>query len=187
MRYKEYKNYLLYKERDFPLLVKKIGKFNPKSILEIGCGNGRNIRALVKAMPYIEYTGVDISKVGIQEAKMKGGGKYILTSADDLPFDNNSFDVIFSVHALEQMKYIISDVVKEMYRVCVKGIVLFEPFFHFQNIFGKIHNIQFEYVQGVPTYVEKYGFVICEHRALKTGRFVNRTGLLVAVKNEKES
>lgn len=69
-------------------------------ILDIGCGNGR-LSDLFKNEG-MEYTGIDFSEKLIKIAKEERGknGKFIQANALDLPFENNSFDTIFSIAVL---------------------------------------------------------------------------------------
>jgi ubiquinone/menaquinone biosynthesis C-methylase UbiE len=169
-----------------PYITKTIIDLKPKRLLEIGCGNGHNLLAISKANPDIEIYGIDISLEGIKRAHMYINGHFYVEDARQLHFDDNFFDVILTVHALEQMKYIIKDVANEIYRVSSDKIVLFEPFFVMQNIFGKWNNIRSEYVQGIPFYIEDAGFEIREFRRLKNGlvshNLLNQTGILKANK-----
>ena len=152
-----------------------------QSLLEIGCGNGRNLDMINKKFHNKKLNGIDISDVGVKVAQ-KNNLNAVHGSADNLPYDNNSFDIVLTVHALEQMKYIIDDVIKEMYRVCRNKVVSFEPVFELQNIFGRIHNFTHDYVKGLPFLFEKHGFEIEEFKKLGVGGFKNRTCLIVGNK-----
>jgi len=65
-------------------------------ILDLGCGNGRLIELLKDRK--IDYTGIDNSKELIGLAKGKyPNQKFLIGNALNLPFKNNSFDVIYSI------------------------------------------------------------------------------------------
>ena len=72
-------------------------------VLDIGCGNGRLIDLFENKS--IKYTGVDFSEKLIEIAKKERGkkGKFIKANALNMPFENNSFDVIFSVAVLHHI------------------------------------------------------------------------------------
>jgi trans-aconitate methyltransferase len=44
---------------------------NPKSVLDVGCGNGHTLAYLKSKWPDAEYTGVDISDVALRLAKIR--------------------------------------------------------------------------------------------------------------------
>jgi ubiquinone/menaquinone biosynthesis C-methylase UbiE len=182
-------NYLkIDKDIEYKVIVDYIKRFKPKTVLEVGCGNGNNIRTLDKYMKNVKFSGIDISDVGIHYAENHmHGGDFRVCDAKELPFEDNAFDVVFTVHALEQMKYTVRDACSEIYRVCKDTVVLFEPFFVMQNIFGKWHNIRSEYVQGIEFYIEDAGFKVKEFRLLYKEEMIsrgsiNKTGVLVGVK-----
>lgn len=68
-----------------------------KSILDVGCGNGRVTNRLLLLCPYI--VGLDISRRALQFVQTK---TYI-GSADDLPFEDKSFDLVLATELLEHL------------------------------------------------------------------------------------
>jgi ubiquinone/menaquinone biosynthesis C-methylase UbiE len=66
-----------------------------RSILDIGCGTGRTIALLNSEERNL--LGIDIAPNMLRIAK-NNGAKTILASAYALPFEDNSFDAIISVH-----------------------------------------------------------------------------------------
>jgi ubiquinone/menaquinone biosynthesis C-methylase UbiE len=70
------------------------------SILDIGCGTGRHLTIF---KPYFKnVVGLDISKNMIKSARKKGH-EPLVGDAENLPFRNNSFDVIISIGVLEHI------------------------------------------------------------------------------------
>jgi ubiquinone/menaquinone biosynthesis C-methylase UbiE len=115
-------------------LVNTISKFNPSSILEVGCNCGPNLYLLARRFPDAEIVGVDINPEAIQRGKelLKREGISNITllegKADDLGrFQDKSFDVVFTDAILI---YIGQDkirrAVSEMLRVGSKALVLIE-------------------------------------------------------------
>jgi ubiquinone/menaquinone biosynthesis C-methylase UbiE len=174
-------------EIEYPVVTKTILGFNPRSVLEVGCGNGHNLLAIKNHDSNVEITGIDVSSVGIEKAKEHHVGEFYPMDARNLLFTDDSFDVVFTVHALEQMKYCLEKVLGEIYRVCSGFVVLFEPFFVQQNIFGKWHIIRSEYAQGIPFFVEDTGFRIIRFEKLSSNNYIskgwNKTGLLIGKKS----
>jgi len=61
-------------------------------ILDIGCGVGQVVNRL--AYEGLCAVGIDISPVGIRMASKRGKGAFVLASASNLPFRNNSFATV---------------------------------------------------------------------------------------------
>lgn len=76
-------------------------------ILEIGMANGFFIRELMETADGLHYTGADHSPLMIQKAtELNADGiedkrvKLVLAAADNLPFNDNSFDKILCVNTI---------------------------------------------------------------------------------------
>lgn len=109
------------------IITKELEALNPKSILDIGCGNGKWFTALKKIAP--NYLGVDISSKLIKIAKAKHPkGQFIKADLRKLSsVVKEKYDVIFSYTSLlhvppEQ----IEDTINELKKVG-KYLVLIEP------------------------------------------------------------
>jgi len=73
------------------------------NILDIGCGNGRLLSLFENKK--IHYTGIDSSEKLIEIAKKNHSEeqKFINANALDLPFQNETFDTIFSIAVLHHV------------------------------------------------------------------------------------
>ncbi|ORX78881.1 methylase [Anaeromyces robustus] len=73
-------------------------------LLDIGCGTGNTIAMLLKDLPNVKYTGIDLAEKMIEVAKKKVVNEnvtFVVGDAENLPFEDNSFDVILckeSIH-----------------------------------------------------------------------------------------
>lgn len=80
-------------------------------IIDLGCGQG-DVSHQLKLMGFRNLVGIEISSKLLQYAKEKYSNEFPLIVADGLqvPFKNNSFDIVISVavieHVLDQSKYI---------------------------------------------------------------------------------
>lgn len=77
------------------------------TILEIGMGNGFFVKDILQKDASIKYTGCDFSEVMVSEAEKlnaewisKGQAKFICTDVAELPFNDGSFNKIFTVNTI---------------------------------------------------------------------------------------
>jgi SAM-dependent methyltransferase len=134
------------------LLVRMIEHLMPRSVLEVGCGNGINLILLAGSFPDIEFTGVELTREGHQAAvefqrhealpetmqayaplPLKDTSafrriRFIQGNAADLPFGDNQFDLVYSILALEQMEQIRHRALAEFARVARSYTLMLEPF-----------------------------------------------------------
>ncbi|RLB42016.1 MAG: hypothetical protein DRH12_06695 [Deltaproteobacteria bacterium] len=73
-------------------------------VLDIGCGSGNHLLLLNRLG--LDVSGVDASPYMIQEARERLGHRCDLRTcnAEDLPFDDNEFDMVFMINTLEFVK-----------------------------------------------------------------------------------
>lgn len=82
-------------------------------ILDIGCGKGRYLKNLIKDMPMNNYYAVDISEKVMKNIEGIEKRKGTLTN---IPYPDNTFDIVYSCEALEHAIDIKSSI-NEMARV----------------------------------------------------------------------
>ena len=73
----------------------------PNEIAELGCGGGRNIRALLRKYPAATVTALDYSKISVEKARsvnrkglQAGRCRIIQGDVSHLPFENSAFDLV---------------------------------------------------------------------------------------------
>lgn len=102
------------------------GNIEGKRVLDIGCGGGRWSERL--ADKGAEVVGIDIGKEIIERNKEVLGNRcsYMVMSADDLDFPDETFDLAVSVTVLQHMPYPVQEkAIREISRVVKpKGKVL---------------------------------------------------------------
>ena len=78
------------------IIKKHISVDSDESLLDVGCGSG------ISTLYFkCNATGVDPSEHLIELAKSKGGAKFIVGSAENLSFSDNSFDFVISITAIQ--------------------------------------------------------------------------------------
>lgn len=134
------------------LLVRVFEALQPRSVLEVGCGNGLNLLLLSGHFPRVRFTGLELTSAGTSAARdlMRGQAlpdpvrEFAVAplldstahsrvaihqgSAANLPYGDGQFDLVFTVLALEQMHSIQAAALSEVRRVSAGHVVMIEPF-----------------------------------------------------------
>lgn len=79
---------------------------NPQSLLEVGCGTGAQLRRLGKLYPQARRVGLDRSAEQLASAQLQDPGgqiQWVQGCAEDLPFSENSFDLVCLFWVLEHV------------------------------------------------------------------------------------
>jgi tetratricopeptide (TPR) repeat protein/SAM-dependent methyltransferase len=127
-------------------------ELKPRRVLEVGSGNGMNLLTLAGAFPEIEFVGLELTSEGVEESRkgqrdpatqniIKEYAPFELTDesaierisfiqgdAGALPFEDESFDLVLTVLAIEQMESIRSAALSEIARVNSGHVLMLEPF-----------------------------------------------------------
>lgn len=165
------------------LLAKFIDVIKPKNVLEVGSGNGLNLFILSSLFPAIKFSGCELTRGGYEASKKIALEDtlpdYILNfspllprdlkahkdihfqqgSARSLPYADETFDVVFTVLALEQMEEIRKEALTELSRVCKKYLVMVEPFRDWNNEPTNRHRVaSLDYFSAEVAELSKYGF-----------------------------
>ena len=116
-------------------LVKKYIDLKGKRVLDVGCGIGMYSQAFFNEGA--DVFGIDIDKENIQKAKkLMPGISFLVDESENLPFENNFFDIVFLHEVLEHVKDD-KKTISECFRVLKPGgkIIIFSPnrFFPFET------------------------------------------------------
>ncbi len=91
-------------------------------ILDIGCGKGFLLYDFKKCLPKAEIHGIDISKYAVENSKAEIKDRIILGNANNLPWEDNYFDLVISIMSLHCLHtYDLLKSLKEMQRVGKKN------------------------------------------------------------------
>jgi len=165
-----------------------------KTILDIGCGNGLYTLSFTDLAKNV--VGIDIVEEQIAEARrnsaiVKGDAKFLIASAENLPFNDGSFDVVLAIEMLEHVRseeqvlqeanrvlksqgYLLIYVPNKLYPFDEHGIIIGKR--HFKGLYGSIPflswaplsirnrfaNARIYTRKQIVAILEKTGFIILE-------------------------
>lgn len=139
------------------LLKRAFEAVQPETVLEVGSGYGINLFVLSGYFPAIQFSGLELTRQGALAAKKIGKMSclsqdivdfaphqiidqsanrrinFYQGSAKNLPFADKSFDVVYTVLALEAMEEIRHQALQELARVARKYVIMIEPFSDFNE------------------------------------------------------
>ena len=114
-------------------VAKKISEYynlpNNAKILDVGCGKGYLLYDFKKILPDCEVFGIDISEYAIKNSKEELEGRLRLGNATNLPWDDNTFDIVISITTLHNLKaYELDLALREIERVGKKKYLCVESY-----------------------------------------------------------
>jgi ubiquinone/menaquinone biosynthesis C-methylase UbiE len=134
------------------LLCHVVETLKPRSVLEVGCGNGINLLLLSGRFPDVRFSGIELTEAGHRAARALQDEPELPAAlasfaplptldptafrridfgrgnAADLPFPDGTFDLVYSVLAVEQMERIRDQALGEMARTSRRNVLMIEPF-----------------------------------------------------------
>ena len=100
------------------IAVEILPEMGPGKILDIGCGKGFLLYDFLKVIPDAEIYGIDISDYAIANSKPEIRDRLQVGNAINLPWDDNSFDLVISITTLHNLHtYDLDLALREMERV----------------------------------------------------------------------
>jgi len=164
------------------LLQQVVERLRPRRVLEVGCGNGVNLMLLSARFPDIELTGVDLTPEGIRAAtELQRQGSlpegmaaygpqpavdptafrriaFRQGDAGNLPFADGSFDLVYTMLALEQMETLRDRALSQLARVAAGHVLMIEPFAEVNATFWRRLNVfRRNYFRGAIAGLPAYG------------------------------
>ncbi len=132
----------LYKIKGYPkkfstsFVLNILETTNSTSFMEVGAGELTNILEIQKKNKKIIFDKVFALDVSLP--RLIVGNKFlrensakidycISSNAEKIPLSDNSIDLLFTIHCLEQVPHLAKNIIKEMLRVAKKYVVLIEP------------------------------------------------------------
>jgi pseudaminic acid biosynthesis-associated methylase len=112
------RNLRAYDERG-PFWQSLLSTITPESVLEVGSNVGGNLQWVAQSVSPERVTGVDVNQKALQALRARVPGvQTVWSAARDLPFDDRSFDLVFTMGVLiHQPEASLPAVMDEMVRV----------------------------------------------------------------------
>ncbi len=128
---------------------KKLGVEFPKTgkVLDVGTGSGRSAYAIHRINPNLDITVLDIAEKSLARIT---GFKKVHASALDIPFPDESFDVVVSVGCLHHTPNAKKGF-QECCRVLKKGGVLIVALYNAWTLYPLVYNI----TKHTPKFIQK--------------------------------
>ncbi|MDB3911178.1 class I SAM-dependent methyltransferase [Paracoccaceae bacterium] len=105
-----------------PTFQKHFGLTGRSSLLDVGCAKGFMLHDLEELIPDITVSGVDVSDYAITHAMDDIKSKVQVADARDLPFADNSFDVVIAINTIHNLdRDDCAQALREIERVSRKG------------------------------------------------------------------
>ncbi len=164
------------------VLMRAVALLRPRSVLEVGCGNGVNLLCLAARFPDVRFAGVELTRGGVDTLRSAlrepelpptlarfspeppadlGAHRRIALhrgSGARLPFRDASFDLVCSSLALEQMEGVREAALSEMARVSARHTLMLEPFVE-SNASGlpRAYRLARDHFAGAVADLPRYG------------------------------
>lgn len=89
-----------------------------QKVLDVGCGKAYLLYELTQIVPGLQVYGIDISQYALDHAKEEIRNRLKYGQAQDIPFQNNEFDLVISLTTLHNLKvFNLKKAVQEIERV----------------------------------------------------------------------
>lgn len=89
-----------------------------QKVLDVGCGKAFLLYELTQIVPGLQVFGIDISQYALEHAKEEIRDRLQYGQAQDIPFQDNEFDLVISLTTLHNLRiYDLKKAVQEIKRV----------------------------------------------------------------------
>jgi uncharacterized protein YbaR (Trm112 family) len=144
----------------------------PASILEAGVGEATTLSAVVREMGHADFDlcGFDLSWSRVAFARrwlaQKGLAKATLCTGDllHIPFAENAVDVVFTSCAIESNRGREEPILRELYRVARRFVVLLEPAYELGGDEARKRMDSHGYCRNLTGTAKALGYPVLDHR-----------------------
>ncbi len=164
----------------------------PTSILEAGVGEGTTFSFVLQNLnqPALEAHGFDLSWSRIAYCRQwlqdnySGSAFLSIASLLNLPYLDNSFDVVYTSHTIEPNGGNEKAILQELYRVTSRYLVLLEPGYELASEEAQKRMVQHGYCRDLVNCAESLGMKVLKHELFPhTANPLNPTAITIVVKD----
>ncbi len=172
-------------KKDYPDVLEELEKEEFTDLLDCGCGTAPMLSLLKEKYPDKRYTGIDLTPKMIEVAKSKNmpGVKLVVGDCENLPFDENSFDVVICCQSFHHYPNV-QDFFNSVYCVLRPGgrLILRDMTSMCAPVRWFMNNIEMPIINltghgDVRVYGKDEVAAFCKNAGLKMERFEERRGL----------
>lgn len=92
-----------------------------RTVIDVGCGKGYLLSKIKERHPGLELSGLDVLEPGVHTDY-----RYIQGHVENMPFEDNAFDVVVSSHTIEHLLRL-PESVRELKRIARKQLIIATP------------------------------------------------------------
>lgn len=168
---------------------------SPSAILEAGVGEATTLAGVLDHFAAdVESYGFDLSwsrvAYGREWLRQRGHGRTILCTGNlfDIPFATDSIDVVYTSHSIEPNGGNEAEILKELYRVARRYLVLLEPGYELASPAARSRMEAHGYCRNLVGTAQELGCDVLEHRLFPfSANEMNPTALTIIRKKETDS
>ena len=177
-------------------IAKVVGKLcQPQTILEAGIGEATTLSWVVAALSTLnispQFYGFDLSCSRVFYARkwleqQKIIGVHLCTGdLANMPYQDNSIDLVYTSHSIEPNGGNEETILKELYRVAKKYVILLEPGYELSSINIRKRMDSHGYCKNLKSISESLGYTVLSHELFRYTRNVdNPTAITIIEKPE---
>jgi ubiquinone/menaquinone biosynthesis C-methylase UbiE/uncharacterized protein YbaR (Trm112 family) len=184
-------DYADFKNRSSKEMASIFSELSPSSILEAGIGEASCLTGVVRACS--EFKNISFSGFDLSFSRCLYARNYILETLgreisvfvgglESIPMQTNSIDVVYTAHAIEPNHGREREILRELYRVAQRYVVLFEPAYEFTTDEIRARMNEHGYCRGLADIANDEGWKVLGHRLAEVRLESNPTAVLVIEK-----
>jgi hypothetical protein len=152
-------------------IVEVLRPLNARTLLEPGTGDTTTLQTVASRLDFPPGTpilGYDISwsRVNIGRTYLSAKGitaNLFVRELEAIPLRDDAADVVFTSHAVEPNSGRETEILKELYRVAGRYLVLFEPSYELASSEARARMDQHGYCRGLRDTAESHGWKVIAH------------------------
>jgi len=149
-------------------VVRTITELRPGSVMEFGCGIGRNLLAIKRALPSVRCAGLELTRPSVElamDASRYYGLPIEVQEANvTQPLNVPPADVCYSIHALEQIPDA-AGAFEQMRALSRKAVILWEPIPELyprtmRGVAARLRAVHLDRLRGIYSYIKQCGYPV---------------------------